>query len=144
MMSVPQSNCQACSSLDHCSQNTGDFCAPNFNWTCSLGVLWSASKGYRSRCLWQCTDLFVHSCQCFQMFSFPQILKRFNLFSSKMHCWVYYFKMFLKFLSLKVLTAQLKDAIHCSVLGKPAFDSRCIYTHNVNLIIKFLEYKEIL
>ena len=36
MISIIQSNCQICSSLDHCSQNTIDFCTPTFNWTCSL------------------------------------------------------------------------------------------------------------
>ena len=35
-MSVTWQKCQVCSSLDHYSQNTGDFCTPNLNWTCPL------------------------------------------------------------------------------------------------------------
>ena len=31
MISVTRSNCQVCSSLDHYSQNTSDFCTPNLN-----------------------------------------------------------------------------------------------------------------
>ena len=36
---VTQPNCQVCSSLDHYSQNRGDFCTLNLNWTCSF--IWS-------------------------------------------------------------------------------------------------------
>ena len=32
-------NCEGCSSLDHCPQNTPDFCTPILNWTCSYFVV---------------------------------------------------------------------------------------------------------
>ena len=36
MITVTQSNCQVCSNFDHYVQNTGDFCTPSLNLTCSF------------------------------------------------------------------------------------------------------------
>ena len=47
---VTRSNCQVCSSLDHYSRNTHDFCTPNLNWTCSLSQFWLYTS--QLKCKW--------------------------------------------------------------------------------------------